>query len=77
MYTHLSNRKSEYGNFYNYIRRSQRIFEEQYNFGKSVKIKSQMSNSWEILHKYLIKLKKKYKIDDKTLPIPADIQSKI
>lgn len=76
LYTHLSNRKTEYGNFYNYIRRSQRIFEEQYNFGKSVKIKSQMSNSWEILHKYLIKLKKKYKIDDKTLPIPADIQSK-
>lgn len=34
-----------------------------------------MSKSWEILHKYLIKLKKKYNIDDNALPIPSDIQS--
>ena len=44
-------------------------------FGKSVRIKAQMSKSWEILHKYLIKLKKKYNIDDNALPIPSDIQS--
>lgn len=75
LYTHLSNRESEYGNFYNYIRKSQRLFEEKYKFGKSVRIKAQMSKSWEILHKYLIKLKKKYNIDDNALPIPSDIQS--
>lgn len=75
LYTHLSNRESEYGNFYNYIRKSQRIFEEKYKFGKSVRIKAQMSKSWEVLHKYLIKLKKKYNIDDNALPIPPDIQS--
>jgi len=73
LYTHLSNRESQYGNFYSYIRKSQRIFEEDYQFGEKVKIKSQMSKSWEILHRYLIKLKEKYKISDKELPIPKDI----
>ena len=73
LYSHLSNRKSQYGNFYSYIRKSQRIFEKDYQFGKEVKIKSQMCKSWEILHKYLIKLKEKYKISDKELPIPSDI----
>lgn len=74
LYSHLSNRESKYGNFYSYIRKSQRIFEKDYQFGKEVKIKSQMSKSWEILHKYLIKLKEKYKISDKELPIPKDIK---
>ena len=74
LYSHLSNRESKYGNFYSYIRKSQRIFEKDYQFGKEVKIKSQMSKSWEILHKYLIKLKEKYKISDKELPIPKDIR---
>jgi hypothetical protein len=74
LYSHLSNRESKYGNFYSYIRKSQRIFEKDYQFGKEVKIKSQMSKSWEILHKYLTKLKEKYKISDKELPIPKDIR---
>lgn len=74
LYSHLSNRESKYGNFYSYIRKSQRIFEKDYQFGKEVKIKSQMSKSWEILHKYLIKLKEKYKINDKELKIPKDIK---
>ena len=74
LYSHLSNRGSEYGNFYSYIRKSQRIFENDYLFGEEVKIKSQMSKSWEILHKYLIKLKEKYKISDEELQIPSDIK---
>lgn len=72
LYSHLSNRESEYGNFYHYIRKAQRIFEKDYYFGNEVKIKSQMSKSWEILHKYLMKLKDKYKISDGTLHIPFD-----
>lgn len=74
LYSHLSNRESKYGNFYSYIRKSQRIFEKDYQFGKEVKIKSQMSKSWEILHKYLIKLKEKYKISDKALQITKNIK---
>lgn len=33
-----------------------------------------MSKNWSIIHKYLIKLKKKYNISDKELQIPKDIQ---
>lgn len=74
LYTHLANRESQYGNFYSYIRKAQRIFEKDYKFGNEVKIKSQMSKNWSIIHKYLIKLKKKYNISDKELQIPKDIQ---
>ena len=74
LYTHLANRESQYGNFYSYIRKAQRIFEKDYKFGNEVKIKSQMSKNWSIIHKYLIKLKKKYNISDKELQIPKEIQ---
>jgi len=75
LYSHLRNRHSEYGNFYSYIRKSQRIFENDYNFGNKVRIKSQMSKSWEILNKYLLKLKEKYKISDTELQIPKNINN--
>lgn len=76
LYSHLSNKKSEYGNFYNYIRKSQRIMEYDYGFGPKVCIKTQMSKSWEVLHKYLWKLKCKYNISDTELRIPKDLEEK-
>lgn len=70
LYSHLNNREADfYGNFYGYIRHAQKVFENEYNFGDKVKIKKQMSNSWDVLHRYLDKLKKRYKIKDRLLPI--------
>lgn len=76
LYSHLSNKKSEYGNFYNYIRKAQRIMEYDYGFGSKVHIKTQMSKSWEVLHKYLWKLKCKYNIPDTELKMPRDLEEK-
>lgn len=73
LYSHLSNREADYyGNFYGYIKHAQRVFEEEYDFKKEAKIKKQMANSWQILHKYLNKLKKRYNISDKYLKIPLN-----
>ena len=38
LYTHLKNKESKYGNFYSYVRKAQKIFEEDYEFGTKVKI---------------------------------------
>lgn len=76
LYSHLSNEKSEYGNFYHYIRKSQRIMEKDYGFGNKVYIAKQMSKSWEMMHKYLWKLKQKYKIPDSKLFIPDNLVKK-
>ena len=73
LYTHLKNEKSEYGNFYKYARKAQRIFEEDFNFGRKVGIKKQLSKSWNILHEFLYRLKVKHHIPDEMLKIPRDI----
>lgn len=73
LYTHLANEKSEYGNFYKYVRKAQRIFEKDFGFKEKVGIKKQLSNNWQILHKFLERLKKKHNIPDEQLKIPKDI----
>ena len=50
--------------------------ENDYTFDEKVCIKAQMAKSWEILHKYLWKLKCKYKISNNYLKIPDDLEKK-
>lgn len=74
LYTHLNNRREDsYGNFYDYIRNSHNIFQEEYNFHDKVRIKQQMSKSWEIVSKLLIKMKNKYNISDEQLYIKTKL----
>lgn len=76
LYTHLNNRnkKAEYlGNFYGYIRKAHNTFKDNcngcYGFGSKVKIKDQMNNSWDILHKYMKKICQKYNISSELIDI--------
>ena len=46
------------GNFYKYVRKAQKIFEKDFGFKEKVGIKKQLSNNWQILHKFLERLKK-------------------
>lgn len=63
LYSHLknkSNRNSFSGNFYSYIRKSRKIFEQEYDFKKECKIRKQVKNFWKILNNNLKKYEEKY-----------------